>query len=44
LMQARLLLLKGIRQHFSERDYDFKRFHVDAQQSKDAKALPEKTQ
>lgn len=44
LMQARLLLLKGIRQHFSERDYDFKRFHVDAQQGKDAKALPEKTQ
>jgi len=43
-MQARLLLLKGIRQHFTERDYDFKRFHVEAQQSKDAKALPEKRQ
>ena len=43
-VQARVMLLKGIRQHFTERDYDFKRFHVDAQQNKDAKALPEKTQ
>ena len=38
----RLLLVKGIRQHFSERDYDFKRFHVEAQQGKDAKAVQEK--
>jgi hypothetical protein len=36
-MQARLLLFKNMRQHFAERDYDFKRFSVDAQQSKDAK-------
>lgn len=43
-MQARVMLLKGIRQHFTERNYDFKRFHVDAQQEKDAKAVPEKTQ
>jgi hypothetical protein len=41
-MQARLLLVKGIRQHFTERDYDFKRFRVDAQQGKDARAVTEK--
>jgi len=41
-VQMRLLLVKGIRQHFSERDYDFKRFHVEAQQGKDAKAVQEK--
>ena len=39
---ARVLLLKGMRQHFRERDYDFKRFQVDAQQAKDAKALEKK--
>jgi hypothetical protein len=38
----RLLLVKGVRQHFLERDYDFKRFHVDTQQNKDAKAVTEK--
>jgi len=43
-VQARLLLVKGIRQHFTERDYDFKRFHVDAQQGKDAKAVSDKKQ
>lgn len=36
---ARVLLVKGMRQHFLERDFDFKRFHVDAQQGKDAKAV-----
>jgi hypothetical protein len=41
-MQARLLLLKGIRQHFTERDTDFKRFNVEAQQGKDTKAVVEK--
>jgi hypothetical protein len=40
-VQARLLMVKGIRQHFTERDYDFKRFRVETQQSKDAKAVPE---
>jgi hypothetical protein len=40
-MQARLLLVKNMRQHFTESDYDFKRFHVDAQQAKDAKAVVE---
>jgi hypothetical protein len=38
-MQARVLLLKNLRQHFVERDYDYKRFHVDTQQSKEATAL-----
>jgi len=41
-VQLRLLLVKGIRQHFIERDYDFKRFHVETQQGKDAKAVPDK--
>ena len=40
-VQLRVLLVKGIRQHFTERDYDFKRFHVETQQGKDAKALVE---
>ena len=43
-MQARLLLLKGIRQRFSERDYGFKVFHVEAQQAKDAVVAPAKAQ
>jgi hypothetical protein len=37
--QARVLLLKNMRQHFMERDFDFKRFHVDAQMGKDAQAV-----
>jgi hypothetical protein len=36
---ARVLLVKSLRQHFTERDYDFKRFHVETQTGKDAKAL-----
>ena len=36
-LQARVLLFKGYRQHFTESDYDFKRFHVDAEQMKDAR-------
>jgi hypothetical protein len=43
-IQARVLLLKNFRQHFSERDFDFKRFRVEAQQAKDAKAMPETKQ
>jgi hypothetical protein len=30
-IQARVLLLKNLRQHFVERDYDYKRFKVEAQ-------------
>lgn len=41
-MQARVLLVKGIRQHGTERDYDYKRFHVETQQVKDAQVVPEK--
>ena len=42
-MQARVLLLKNFRQRFSERDYDYKRFKVETQQTKDAKiAAPAK--
>jgi hypothetical protein len=43
-MQARLLLFKNLRQHFIERDYDFKRFSVETEQSKDAKPVQQKTQ
>jgi hypothetical protein len=38
--QEKLLLVKNVRQHVTERDYGFQRFSVDAQQSKDAKAVP----
>ena len=41
-IQLRLLLLKGVREHFTERDYDFKRFRVDTQLNKDAKTVTEK--
>jgi hypothetical protein len=41
-LEARLMLVKGIRQHGIERDYDYKRFRVETQQAKDAKAVPEK--
>jgi len=40
-ISARFLLVKGIRQHGTERDYDYKRFRVDAEQLKDAKIAPE---
>jgi hypothetical protein len=38
-VDARVLLVKGVRQHFTERDFDFKRYHVEAQTGKDAKAV-----
>lgn len=41
-VQARVLMLKNVRQHFVERDFDYKRFQVEAQQTKDAKVMPEK--
>ena len=41
-MQARVLLLKSLRQRFRERNYDYKRFKVDAQQEKDARMAPDK--
>jgi hypothetical protein len=41
-IQARVLLVKGIRQHGTEHDYDYKRFHIETEQQKDAKVVPEK--
>lgn len=38
-VQARVLLLKNMRQHFFERDYDYKVFSVDAQQQKDSRVV-----
>jgi hypothetical protein len=38
-LQVRVLLLKNMRQHFNERDYDYKRFKVETQQAKDAKVV-----
>ncbi len=38
-MQVRLLVFKNLRQHYFERDYDFKRFSVETRQSKDAKPV-----
>ena len=43
-VSLRLLLVKGIRQHFTERDSDYKRFRVETEQGKDAKAVAEKKQ
>ena len=36
-LQMRVLLAKNTRQHFVERDYDYKRFTVDAEQAKDVR-------
>jgi len=41
-IQARVLLVKGIRQHGSERDFDYKRFRVEAEQLKDARVVLDK--
>ncbi len=41
-LQMRLLLFKGIRQHMTERDYNYKRFHVEAEQGKGVKVAAEK--
>jgi hypothetical protein len=38
-VQARVLMAMKERQRITERDYDYKRFHVDAEQGKDAKAV-----
>jgi hypothetical protein len=43
-MQARLLLVKKLRQHFKERVYDYQRFKVETQQQKDAKIPPAQKQ
>ncbi len=41
-VQARLLMVKNLRQHFLERDFDYKRFSVEAQQAKEANVSPHK--
>lgn len=41
-VSARVLLVKGMRQHFSERDYDFKRFQVETVSGKETSAAPGK--
>jgi len=38
-VQARVLLLKNMRQHVTERDYDYKVFNVDAQEQKDTRLV-----
>ena len=43
-MRARLLLVKGIHQHSLVHFYDYKRFRVETQQGKDAKAVIENKQ
>ena len=40
-IEARVLLLKGVRQHVMERDYDYKRFSVEAETGKTASVVPE---
>ena len=40
-LQMRLLLFKGIHQHIVQRDYDYKRFHVEALQGKEVKVVVE---
>jgi hypothetical protein len=40
-IQARLLMVKNLREHFTGRDYDYKRFRVDTQQSKGAQVVPD---
>jgi hypothetical protein len=39
-LQARVLLVKNYRQHFTEHDYDYKRFSVQTQETKVPKPVP----
>jgi hypothetical protein len=41
-LQARVLLFKNLRQHVTERDFGFRRFSVQTEQSKQAAAVPAK--
>jgi hypothetical protein len=40
-VQARVLLLKGVREHFVEKDSDYQRFTVETQTSKTATVVPD---
>jgi hypothetical protein len=42
MVSARVLLVKTMRQHFTEKVYDYKRFKVDTEQVKDASVVPAK--
>jgi hypothetical protein len=42
MVQGRLMMVKSLRQHITERDYDFKVFRVETQQGKDAKVSESK--
>jgi hypothetical protein len=42
VVQGRLMIVKSLRQHITERDYDFKVFRVETQQGKDAKVTEPK--
>jgi hypothetical protein len=42
IVQLRLFMVKNLRQHFTERDYSFQRFHVEAEQGKESRVVPEK--
>jgi hypothetical protein len=37
MLQVRVLLVKNMRQHFSEKVYNYQRFKVETDQAKDAK-------
>ncbi|MGD0801679.1 MAG: hypothetical protein ABR906_10215 [Terracidiphilus sp.] len=41
-MQARVMLLKTVRRHITQRDYDYKRFRVETEPGKDANVVTEK--
>ena len=41
-VDARVLLVKGVREHFVEKDSDYERFSVETQTSKTATVVPEK--
>ena len=42
MLSARVLLVRSMRQHFVEKVYDYKRFSVDTEQVKDARAVSAK--
>ena len=41
MLQARVLLIKNVRQHFTEKAYNYQRFKVEAEQGKDVKVTGE---
>ena len=41
-VQVRLFMVKNMRQRFTERDYGFQRFHVEAEQGKESRVVLEK--